>query len=130
MRKPTDIEKYQGNYSEKGLLAKLSRVTRWAGQKVVYAVLLLYYVLQNPNVSTKDKSKIWGALGYFILPTDLVLDLIPMVGYTDDLAALLIALHAVATHITPEIKAQAIAKLAVWFNDIDTKEIDKEISNK
>ena len=32
MRKPTDIEKYQGNYSEKGLLAKLSRVTRWAGQ--------------------------------------------------------------------------------------------------
>ena len=99
MRKPTDIEKYQGNYSEKGLLAKLSRVTRWAGQKVVYAVLLLYYVLQNPNVSTKDKSKIWGALGYFILPTDLVLDLIPMVGYTDDLAALLIALHAVATNI-------------------------------
>ena len=130
MRKPTDIEKYQGNYSEKGSLAKLSRVTRWAGQKVVYAVLLLYYVLQNPNVSTKDKSKIWGALGYFILPTDLVLDLIPMVGYTDDLAALLIALHAVATNITPEIKAQAIAKLAVWFNDIDTKEIDKEISNK
>ena len=114
MRKPTDIEKYQGNYSENGLLAKLSRVTRWAGQKVVYAVLLLYYVLQNPNVSTKDKSKIWGALGYFILPTDLVLDFIPMVGYTDDLAALLIALHAVATNITPEIKAQAIAKLAVW----------------
>lgn len=130
MRKPTDIEKYQDNYSEKGLLAKLSRVTRWAGQKVVYAVLLLYYVLQNPNVSTKDKSKIWGALGYFILPTDLVLDLIPMVGYTDDLAALLIALHAVATNITPEIKAQAIAKLAVWFKDVDTKEIDKEISNK
>ena len=130
MRKPTDIEKYQGNYSENKLLKKLSSVARWAGAKVVYAVLLLYYVLQNPNVSTKDKSKIWGALGYFILPTDLVLDLIPMVGYTDDLAALLIALHAVATNITPEIKAQAIAKLAVWFKDVDTKEIDKEISNK
>ncbi|MBO5860916.1 MAG: DUF1232 domain-containing protein [Alistipes sp.] len=130
MRKPTDIEKYQGNYSENKLLKKLSSVARWAGAKVVYAVLLLYYVLQNPNVSTKDKSKIWGALGYFILPTDLVLDLIPMVGYTDDLAALLIALHAVATNITPEIKAQAIAKLAVWFKVVDTKEIDKEISKK
>jgi uncharacterized membrane protein YkvA (DUF1232 family) len=125
MRKPTDIEKYQGNYSENKLLKKLSSVARWAGAKVVYAVLLLYYVLQSPNVSTKDKSKIWGALGYFILPTDLVLDFLPVVGYSDDFAALMIALHAVATNITPEIKAQAKAKLSTWFKNIDTKEVDK-----
>ncbi len=125
MRKPTDIEKYQDNYSENKLLKKLSSVARWAGAKVVYAVLLLYYVLQSPNVSTKDKSKIWGALGYFILPTDLVLDFLPVVGYSDDFAALMIALHAVATNITPEIKAQAKAKLSTWFKNIDTKEVDK-----
>lgn len=125
MRKPTDIEKYQGNYSENRLLKKLSSVARWAGAKVVYAVLLLYYVLQSPNVSTKDKGKIWGALGYFILPTDLVLDFLPVVGYSDDFAALMIALHAVATNITPEIKAQAKAKLSTWFKNIDTKEVDK-----
>lgn len=125
MRKPTDIEKYQGNYSEPKLLNKLPRVARWAGAKVVYAVLLLYYVLQSPNVSSADKSKIWGALGYFILPTDLILDFIPLAGYSDDLAALLIALHAVAKNITPEIKARAKAKLATWFSDIDHKEIDE-----
>ncbi|MBE6199122.1 MAG: DUF1232 domain-containing protein [Rikenellaceae bacterium] len=125
MRKPTDIEKYQGNYSESKLLGKLPRVARWAGAKVVYAVLLLYYVLQSPNVSSTDKSKIWGALGYFILPTDLILDFIPLAGYSDDLAALLIALHAVAKNVTPEIKARAKAKLATWFSDIDHKKIDE-----
>ena len=91
----------------------------------MYAVLLLYYVLQSPNVSSADKSKIWGALGYFILPTDLILDFIPLAGYSDDLAALLIALHAVAKNVTPEIKARAKEKLATWFSDIDHKKIDE-----
>lgn len=125
MRKPTDIEKYQGNYSEPKLQSKLSRVAHWAGAKVVYAVLLLYYVLKSDDVSKTDKSKIWGALGYFILPTDLILDFIPVAGYSDDLAALLIALHAVAKNITPEIKARAQAKLATWFKHIDQKKIDE-----
>lgn len=127
MRRPTDIEKYQNNYSENKLLNKLMRVARWAGQKVVYAALLLYYVLQSPDVSATDKSKIWGALGYFILPTDLILDIIPIAGYSDDLAALLIALRAVKKNITPEIKNLAQAKLATWFKSIDQKEIDQMI---
>lgn len=127
MRRPTDIEKYQNNYSESKLLNKLMRVARWAGQKVVYAALLLYYVLQSPDVSATDKSKIWGALGYFILPTDLILDIIPIAGYSDDLAALLIALRAVKKNITPEIKTLAQAKLATWFKSIDQKEIDQMI---
>ena len=92
MRKPKNIEKYQENYSESGLQRKLSSVARWAGAKVVYAVLLLYYVLRNPNVSKADKSKIYGALGYFILPTDLILDFIPLAGYTDDMAAIMLSL--------------------------------------
>lgn len=127
MRRPTDIEKYQNNYSESKLLNKLMRVARWAGQKVVYAALLLYYVLQSPDVSATDKSKIWGALGYFILPTDLILDIIPIAGYSDDLAALLIALRAVKKNITPEIKNLAQAKLTTWFKSIDQKEIDQMI---
>ena len=127
MRRPSDIEKYQGNYSEKGLLKKLSKVARWAGAKVVYAALLLYYVLQSPNVSNADKTKIWGALGYFILPTDLILDFIPMLGYTDDFAALIYALHAVAKNITPEMKLRAQAKLLTWFKQVDKDKIDEAI---
>ena len=127
MRKPKDIEKYQENYSESKLLTKITSVGRWAGAKVVYAVLLLYYVLRNPNVSTADKSKIYGALGYFILPTDLLFDIIPLVGYTDDMAAIMWAIHTVAKNITPEIKAKAKAKLGEWFDNYNEKKIDKVI---
>lgn len=127
MRKPKDIEKYQENYSESKLLTKITSVGRWAGAKVVYAVLLLYYVLRNPNVSMADKSKIYGALGYFILPTDLILDIIPVVGYTDDMAAIMWAIHTVAKNITPEIKEQAKAKLSEWFDNYNEKKIDKVI---
>ena len=124
MRKPKDVEKYQVNYSENKLLRKLSSVAKWAGAKVVYAVLLLYYILRNPNISAADKSKIYGALGYFILPTDLVLDFIPMMGYTDDMAALLWALHTVTNNLTPEIKQQAKEKLSELMGKIDEKQIE------
>ena len=124
MKAPKEIEKYQKNYSESGLQHKIKSVARWAGAKVTYAVLLLYYVLQSPTISKADKSKIYGALGYFILPTDLVVDFLPLVGYSDDFAALMIALHAVATNITPEIKAQAKAKLSKWFGDRAQRKID------
>lgn len=124
MKAPKEIEKYQENYSDSGLQHKIKSVARWAGAKVTYAVLLLYYVLQSPTISKADKSKIYGALGYFILPTDLVVDFLPLVGYSDDLAALMIALHAVATNITPEIKAQAKAKLTKWFGDRAQRKID------
>jgi uncharacterized membrane protein YkvA (DUF1232 family) len=125
MRKPNDIEKYQENYSENKLLSKLSSAAKWAGAKVIYAVLLLYYVLRSPNISATDKSKIYGALGYFILPTDLVLDFIPMMGYTDDMAALLWALHTVMNNLTPEIKQQAKEKLADLLGTVDEKKIDE-----
>lgn len=124
MRTPNEIEKYQENYSESGLQRKIKSVARWAGAKVMYAVLLLYYVLQSPTISKADKGKIYGALGYFILPTDLVVDFLPIVGYSDDLAALMIALHAVASNVTPEVKAQAKAKLSKWFGEKSQKKID------
>lgn len=125
MKPPKNIERYGVNYSEKGLLSKLSRAVRWANAKIIYAALLLYYVLRNDAVTMADKSKIYGALGYFILPTDMVLDLIPMVGYTDDMAALMWAIHTLTKNLTPEIKAQARLKLGEIVKDYDEKKIDE-----
>ena len=127
MRKPTNIEQYESRYSESKLIAKLSSAARWAGEKVIYAVLLLYYVLRSDAVPMADKSKVYGALGYFILPADLLLDFLPLVGYTDDLAALMWALHAVAKNITPEIKAQARARLGELLSKIDDEKLDEMV---
>jgi uncharacterized membrane protein YkvA (DUF1232 family) len=125
--KEKDIRKYQNHYSESGLLGKLSKVAKKAGQKIVYAVMLLYYVIQSPEISKGDKATIIGALGYFILPLDLLPDFIPVLGFTDDLSAILLALHAVWKNITPDVKAKASAKVSGIFSDFDQEKIDKEL---
>lgn len=123
MNRPNDLEKYRGSYSERGLMNKLTAVAKKAGIKAVYAVLLLYYALQSPQTSTKDKSIIYGALGYFILPLDLVPDFIPLAGFGDDLGALVWALSRVLANITDEVREKARLKLRDWFGDYDHREI-------
>ncbi len=127
MKRPENVEQYESHYSEAKFGTKLPRVARKAGSKLVYCLLLLYYVLKSPTVSRGDKSKIYGALGYFILPLDLLPDFIPMAGYADDLSAVLWALHTVWKNITPEIKAQAAAKTREWFGDFDQKAVEEQI---
>jgi uncharacterized membrane protein YkvA (DUF1232 family) len=127
MRSPKDIEKYQEHYSEPKFAGKLAKVAKSAGRKMVYAALLLYYVLKSPSVKKGDKTTIIGALGYFILPMDILPDFIPMVGFTDDLSAILLALHAVWKNITPEIKAMAAAKASELFGDFNQQEIDDQL---
>lgn len=123
MNRPNDLEKYRGSYSERGLMNKLTAVAKKAGIKAVYAVLLLYYALQSPQTSTKDKSIIYGALGYFILPLDLVPDFIPLAGFGDDLGALVWALSRVLANITDEVREKARLKLRDWFGDYDRREL-------
>ena len=121
---PQNIESYQSNYSESGLWKKVKSVAKKAGIKTIYMVLLLHYVLKSPDVPLEDKAKIYGALGYFILPIDLIPDFIPIVGYSDDVTALAFALHAVWKNVTPEIKEQAQRKLREWFGSFDPDELE------
>ena len=60
---------------------------------------------------------IYGALAYFISPIDIIPDLLPGLGYTDDLTVLLAAIGIVAANITPAIKEQARAKASDWFSN-------------
>ena len=122
---PQDVEKYKENYSESKLWDKVKSVAKKAGVKTTYIVLLLFYILKSPDATKEDKAKICGALGYFILPLDLVPDAVPMFGFADDLSALAWALHTVWKNITPEIKQQAQKKLLELFPDANTADLDK-----
>lgn len=115
---------YQDNYNESSLWNKVKKFAKKAGLKVIYLVLLLYYVLQSETGSMTDKAKIYGALVYFILPVDFIPDAIPVVGFTDDFAALVACVIAVSSNITPEIEQQAKEKLAEWFGDFDEEELE------
>ena len=103
-------------YNKKSLWEKLKKFSRQAGQKVVYNVLLLYYVMIDKGVSLKTKTAIAAALGYFILPLDAIPDLTPLIGFSDDLGILLFTLSQVSGNITPEIKIRAKKQLLDWFD--------------
>lgn len=109
-------EEYKKEYSEKNFFDKLKKVLKIIGVKGVYMLLILYNTLQRKDIPPKEKSIIIGALGYFILPLDALPDLTPIVGYTDDLFALGMAILKVMPYIDDEIKKKSKEQIAKWFN--------------
>lgn len=123
-----DLILHAEHYSDEKFWVKLAKYGKKAGAKVVYYALLLYYSMQSPNVSKADKMLIVGALGYLILPVDLIPDFIPAIGFTDDLGAILLALSKIAISIDDSIKTQAREKTKDWFGqDFDSTDFDKVI---
>ena len=118
------IVKYGEHFSKEKLIDKLRRVAKKAGVKVVYSVLLLYYTLLDEKFPGRDKMVIIGALGYFILPFDLVPDMIPFAGYADDLLALVFALRKVYTSVTPEIMERSKEQVRTIFGEVDEMEFN------
>ena len=92
---------------------------------MVYTVLILFYAMESKNVNLRTKVSIAAALGYFILPTDAIFDLTPLIGYSDDLGILLFVLSQLASSITPEIKQKARLKVNEWFGEVDPSEISE-----
>ncbi len=118
-------DKYSKYYSEKTLWNKIKKYSKSAGVTVVYAVLLLYYAMIDKTTSVRTRLMIAAALGYFILPTDAILDLTPLIGYSDDLGVLLFALTQISSIITLEIKEKARIKLSERFGEVDNSEISQ-----
>lgn len=110
-----DHSTYQKHFSEEGFWGKLKKYAKDAGLKVVYSGLLLYYALESPKTPLRAKVQIYGALGYLILPIDVVPDFVPVVGYVDDLGALMLAIGATAMAIDGNVKNKAKDKLHDFF---------------
>lgn len=118
-----NYDHYSNQYNQKKLIEKVKKSAIKGGKKLIYAVLLLYYTLQKENVPLKAKAVIIGALGYFITPFDIIPDLLPIVGYTDDFGALMMALATVSMYIDDEVKEKAKTKLALWFEHVSDDDI-------
>lgn len=71
-----------------------------------------YYCALDRQTPLRVRALLFGALAYFVLPTDAVPDLMPALGFTDDAAVLATALNLLAGHITPAHRAAARAALA------------------
>ena len=86
----------------------------------IRSIILKKDCLKDENTPGKHKMIIIGALGYFILPVDLIPDFIPVAGFTDDAAALIACLKTVSENVTPQVKSNAIKKLHEWFGNVES----------
>lgn len=120
----TNAENFRQQYSDASFWEKLKGYAKAAGMKVVYAALLLQYIMKSNDVPLKAKLIISAALGYFILPVDFIPDFAPMLGFADDLGVLLLVLKQMASNVTPEIKSQAREHLHKWFGETDSEQLD------
>jgi len=121
---PADLSTYEKHFSFNGLMTKIKDTAKKAGLKAIYMALLLYYALESPTISTFDKAIIYGALGYFISPIDIVPDILPLIGLSDDIAVLAWAFSRVKHNVTDMTREKAKTKLKIWFGNFDEKEID------
>jgi len=91
------VEKYQKHFDKNmamKLLVKLRKSTRdkpkvvaGAAGAIVSTLGKLLSALENPATPTHMKALIVGAIGYILLPLDLIPDFTPVIGYGDDLAS-------------------------------------------
>jgi uncharacterized membrane protein YkvA (DUF1232 family) len=70
-------------------------------------LLAVYYCAFDRQTPLHVKAVLLGAIAYFILPTDLIPDYIPVIGYMDDAAVLAGAIKVVNSHIKPEHREAA-----------------------
>jgi uncharacterized membrane protein YkvA (DUF1232 family) len=75
-------------------------------------LLSAYYCAFDRTTPIQVKAALLGALAYFVLPFDIIPDILPVIGFADDAAVLAAALRLVATHIRPEHREAARQALA------------------
>lgn len=70
-----------------------------------------YYCAMDQETPLRVRGMLLGALAYFILPIDMIPDVIAGFGYTDDAAVLATVVSLVAAHIKPKHRAAAAKAL-------------------
>ena len=94
-------EKYEEGkkFVEENLWEKLERV----GKKLSFIndIKALYSYMLDPAVPWYRKSIVLGALIYFITPIDSIPDLVPLVGYLDDLGVITAVLKFLGSELIP-----------------------------
>ncbi len=96
-------EQYAKEFSDSDFQKKVKK--SGIGVELLRKAYTLYEVLKSPDTPLWVKGGIIAVLGYFISPVDVIPDVIPVVGYSDDLAVVVGELAAIGSYVTPSITA-------------------------
>ena len=102
-------------FSDEQFWDKLNGYARKAGREVVERALRLYYAARRPETPAWAKTSIFGALAYFISPIDAIPDLLPFIGFSDDLTVMAAALAMISLYIDDDVKRKARQTTERWF---------------
>ena len=69
--------------------------------------LAAYYCATDRATPIRAKATLFGALAYFILPVDMIPDVILGLGFSDDLAVLMTAYTLMRNHVTDAHREKA-----------------------
>lgn len=85
------------------------RTLKSAARVVPFApeVVAAYFCALDPTTPRRVRMTLLGSLAYFVVPTDLLPDFLPLLGFTDDVTVLMTAIGMVASHIRPEHREAA-----------------------
>lgn len=75
-------------------------------------VLAMYYCAADKKTPSKVRIGIGATLLYLVLPLDVIPDFLAVIGYTDDVTALMVVLKLVSSHVTDDHRQKAAASLA------------------
>ena len=83
---------------------KFIRFIRGTGRRLHFLpkLMTIFYCMQDKDTPKFVKLALMGALGYVILPLDLVSDAFIGIGWLDDAAVVAAALRLAATYVKPE----------------------------
>jgi uncharacterized membrane protein YkvA (DUF1232 family) len=89
----------------RGLIPKLLRL---AGQ-IPFAddLASAYFAARDPLTPRKAKAVLFAAAAYFVMPVDMLPDVIAGLGFTDDATVLATALGVVGAHVKERHRAMA-----------------------
>jgi uncharacterized membrane protein YkvA (DUF1232 family) len=94
---------------EKRFWTKIRRVVA----RIPFAedLVAAYYCALDRDTPGYVRATLLGAVGYFVLPTDLVPDFLAGLGFTDDATVIAAAIAAVGRHLGPRHREQARQRL-------------------
>jgi uncharacterized membrane protein YkvA (DUF1232 family) len=106
---------FKAHYTDSRFWDKVKGVAKVAGKTALEPALKMYYSATDKDTPLWAKTAIYGALGYLISPIDAIPDMVPVLGYTDDIGVLLAAAATVAAYIKQEHVQKAQDTLRQWF---------------
>lgn len=91
------------------------KVLRQAGRTIALPALEALELLLDPSTPPQARLTMLAALTYLVMPIDLIPDLIPVAGFSDDLVALTTVIALWSSTMTPQMRERARRRLDRWI---------------